>query len=348
MGETKDKGAILKRNQVKSAALILGVLGVVFLLAGVSGSQDVAAAQAFPRAAINAPATPTCLDRSNIPDEEYHWLHIPAVPGELATSEYYGFLAGQLIIYEVVDASDCPLGGVWPTGYANACGLDAARDVVFELQNLYDEEILDAARETGVPPVMLKQLLRYESQFWPVRHGTYHFGLGHLTLIGASSALQWNPVLYGRVCLETFNGPCPGNYSAYTSYNNILSGELVGMLDAFCEDCEYKIDIPKAEASIGLIAEVLIGYCKQTSQIVYNVTDQFSNFTVDYATIWKMTLLNYNAGPHCVFNALDQVYTPDTTQITWEQVSGAVSGSGCQAGVNYANAITEQYYDFVP
>ena len=119
-------------------------------------------------------------------------------------------------------------------------------------------------------------------------------------------------------------------------------------MDASCADCEYKIDIEKAEASISLVAEVLIGYCKQTSQIVFNVTDQFSNYTVDYATIWKMTLLNYNAGPHCVYNALDNIYTPDTDEITWEQISGAVTSGGCQAGVNYANMITEKYYDFVP
>ena len=25
---------------------------------------------------------PTCLDRSSIPDDEYHWLHIPVDPGE--------------------------------------------------------------------------------------------------------------------------------------------------------------------------------------------------------------------------------------------------------------------------
>ncbi len=340
---------ILKKNQVKSAVLILGIFAVVFLLAGISGSQDVAAAQGNPRAVLNAPATPTCLDRSNIPDEEYHWLYIPAVPGELSTSEYYGYLAGQLIIYGVVDASDCPLGGVWPTGYANACGLDKARDLVFLLQNIYDPEILQYGRDIGVPPVMLKQLIRYESQFWPVRSGTYHYGLGHLTLIGASSAIQWNPVLYGQVCLDTFNGPCPGSYlTQYTSYNNILASELVGMMDAFCEDCEYKIDIQKAEASIGLIAEVLIGYCRQTSQIIFNVTEQYSSATVDYATIWKLTLLNYNAGPQCVYDALDSVYTEDTVQFTWEQVSGAVTSAGCQAGVNYTNLITAPYYDFAP
>ena len=34
---------------------------------------------------------------------------------------------------------------------------------------------------------MLKQLIRYESQFWPTRYGYYHFGLGHLTAPGATT-----------------------------------------------------------------------------------------------------------------------------------------------------------------
>ncbi|MBN2045265.1 MAG: hypothetical protein JW757_09615 [Anaerolineales bacterium] len=332
--------------KTKGSLMILGAVVMLLFMAGFTGSLP---DQYQPLARENAQLTPTCLNRADIPDSEYHWLYVPAVPGELATSEYYGFLAGQLIIYGVVDASDCPLGGVWPTGYANACGLDATRDIVIELQNVYDEEILQAFYDTGVPPVLLKQLLRFESQFWPIRHGTYHFGLGHLTLIGASSALQWNPVLYGEVCLETFNGPCPGNYlGSFSSYDNVLAGELLGLMDASCEECEYKVDIAKAEASIPYIAEILMGYCRQTSQIVYNVTGKFSGYTVDYATIWKMTLLNYNAGPHCVYSALDSIYTPETGKLSWNQISQNVEGDGCINGVNYANSITAPYYSFTP
>lgn len=332
--------------QIRGTIFIIGILVISLFLAGFTKANP---DQFSPLERENAQVTPTCLNRADIPASEYHWLHVPASPGELATSEYYGFLAGQLIIYGVVDAEECPLGGVWPTGYANACGLDKTRDIVIELQNVYDDEILQAFHDTGVPPVMLKQLLRYESQFWPVRHGAYHFGLGHLTLIGASSALQWNPVLYGEICLETYNGPCPGNYiGSYSSYDNILAGELLGLLDASCEDCEYKIDVDKAEDSVGLVAQILMGYCKQTSQIVYNVTGKFSGYTVDYATIWKMTLLNYNAGPHCVYNALNDIYTPESGELTWSQISGSVSGDGCVSGVNYANGITGPYYGFVP
>lgn len=296
-----------------------------------------------------APVTPLCLDRGTIDPADYHWLYVPTAASELATAEYYGFLAGQLIRNGVVDASDCPLGGLWPTGYANACGLDKAKEIVFELQNTFDDEILAQVQTVGVPPILLKQLLRYESQFWPVRYGVYHFGMGHLTLIGASTALQWNPVLYGEVCLEVFNGPCPGDYtSTYQSFDNILSGSLLAMMDSTCPECPYGIDIDKAEASIELIAQVLLSYCKQTSQIVYNVTNQYSNYSMDYATIWKLTLLNYNAGPGCVYNALDAVYTPSVEKLDWATISSGVEGDACLAGLQYSNSITARYYSFSP
>lgn len=117
---------------------------------------------------------PICLDRSNIPDNEMHWLYMPKLGSELATNEYYGYLAGQLIKAGAVDASDCPLNGLWPNGYANSCGLEKSHQLSVRLQNIYDDDILTAGKNVGIPPVMLKQLIRYESQFWPVQMGPYH------------------------------------------------------------------------------------------------------------------------------------------------------------------------------
>lgn len=290
---------------------------------------------------------PTCLDRSDIPLNEYHWLHLPTTSDELATREYYGFLAGELIKNGVVDASDCPLGGVWPTGYANACGLERSEDIVFELQNIYDDEILQVGREVGVPPVMLKQLLRYESQFWPIRYGVYHFGLGHLTLVGAANVIQWSPELYNEMCFQVYNGPCPTAYNqTNVGFDNLLSGQLLSLLDASCPDCPYKIDLEKAQESVSYIGQALMSYCRQSSQIVYNVTNQHSGYSVDYATIWKLTLLNYNAGPQCVYTALDNAYSGG--EITWSAVVANVPAGPCQSGLDYVNNITAPYYSFTP
>ena len=276
--------------------------------------------------------TPVCLDRSDIPGSEFHWLHIPANPSELATSEDYAYLSGQLIQNRVVDASDCPLGGIWPDGYATACGLAKTRQVSLYLQNVYDDEILAAGKDIGVPPVMIKQLIRYESQFWPVQWGPYHYGLGHLTAPGATMALFWNLALHGAA-----SGEAPGSA--------ILPATLLSLMNAYCPTCPYGLDIPKAERSIPLIAHVLLAYCKQTTQIIYNATKVSPGDVVDYATVWKLTLLNYNAGPMCAFDAVKENYRPGT-KLSWVGIADKLDVRMCVRGVGYADTISAPYYEF--
>lgn len=338
----------MKDTEKRIRFLIFGLVFFLFISAGVVNEKGYRDTEVF-RSPSQIVITPTCLDRGDIPDSEYHWLYFPASPDELATQENYAFLAGQLIRNGVVDASDCPLGGVFANGYANGCGQERAQDIVFELQNVYDDEILDVAREVGTPPVMLKQIIRYESQFWPVRFGIYHWGLGHLTLVGASNAVQWNPELYNDLCEQVYGGLCPQAYNqTFLGFDNLLSGQLLSLLDASCPECEYGIDIEKAEDSIYYFGQALMSYCKQTSQIVFNVTDQHSSFSVDYATIWKLTLVNYNAGPQCVFDALDAAYTPTTTRISWASVAANLTSARCKSGLEYVENITSKYYNFTP
>lgn len=288
---------------------------------------------------------PICLDRSDIPESEMHWLYIPKSASELATNEYYGYLSGQIIKAGLVNTSDCPLNGLWPSGYANSCGLEKTHELSVKLQNIYDDEILAAGKENGVPPVMIKQLIRYESQFWPAQMGPYHFGLGHLTYIGASNALLWNQSLFEDAYVQ-------GTAGASTGAIN-WSRQLLSMMDATCPTCAEKIDIPKAEQSISYIAKVLFGFCRQTSQVVYNATKESPGSVVDYATIWKLTLLNYNVGPNCVYNAVNDSFDrikqiePDASnwKLNWNFIAGYVDKS-CSRGVGYVDNITRPYYDF--
>ena len=283
----------------------------------------------------------TCLNRVNIPSNELHWTNIPSEASELETSISYAFLAGMLIQSGTVDASYCPAGGVGAGGYANACGQIAARPVLL-LQNSYDEDIMEAWRSVGIPPVLLKQLMRYESQFWPGGYGTSHFGLGHLTYLGARAALQWNISLFHEICNAVYGGACTTSLIDDTMVNTLLN-----LMDAECAYCLNKIDLPKAKHSVHLLAEVLLGYCSQTSHIVYNVTDKHSSETVDYVTIWKLTLMNYNAGPLCVYDALDAAYTGQG-RLEWDRIASRATSATCRRGVSYANKITEKFYSFPP
>jgi hypothetical protein len=280
--------------------------------------------------------TPVCLDRSVIPEEELHWLYIPTDPSELATSEYYGYLSGQLIQAGVVDASACPLNGLWTNGYANACGLEKTRELSLYLQNVYDDEILAVGQGVGVPPVMIKQQIRYESQFWPTQMG-YHYGLGHLTYPGAITALTWSRALYEDTYAHSLPDPSAD-----------LPSELLSMMNAACPTCALKIDVPKAEQSITYIGEALLGFCRQTSQVVFNATNKNAGDVVDYATIWQLTLLNYNVGPNCVYNAVKASYKNNDEEImNWDEIAATIDeNESCSRGVPYVDNITGEYYNF--
>ena len=121
------------------------------------------------------------------------WLTTPSDEALLATNGPYYYLAGRLIAQGVVDASQCPAGGLQPNGYADACGLESSRSYVDEWQNQFDARIIDVAKGTGVPAAILKNLFAQESQFWPgIFRVPYEYGLGQITDQGADAVLLWN------------------------------------------------------------------------------------------------------------------------------------------------------------
>jgi len=288
---------------------------------------------------VYAQTVNTCLNRVNIPLIDIHWVYVPENPDELYTEEEYFFLAGQLIENDVIDASDCPSSGLMLNGYANACGMTRAKDTVVTIQNLLNEPILKAYEDVGVPPVLLKQLISFESQFWPSKHTEYHYGLGHITNIGLRNALQWNHNLTTKVC--------PGSAASCASSIATADQILSSLIDT-CETCEYGINTEEAAESVDILAEVLLGFCYQTAQLVYNATGWYSSLAVDYATIWKLTLMNYNSGSVCVFDTLSATFDYTQGPMSWLEISSKVSGERCVRGLNYANQITAKYFDFSP
>ena len=181
--------------------------------------------------------------------------------------------------------------------------------------------------------------------------GQYHFGLGHVTYIGAYNALQWNPELYDAICISTYQHTCGYSfYQAPFDVKDLLVGRLLGMMNASCSGCEYSFDITKAEQSINYLSKVLMGYCRQTSQIVQNATEISPGEVVSYATIWKLTLFNYNMGPTCLYNALTSSYNAikddSEKKMDWGLISSYLTGSDCLQGKLYVDKITRKYYNF--
>ena len=288
---------------------------------------------------VFAQTVSTCLNRMNVYPEDLHWVYLPESADELYTEEPYAFLAGRLIASGVVDGGACPANGLMSNGYANACGMAEALPTVIIVQNLMNQPILDAFYDVGVPPVLLKQVMAIESQFWPARGDLFHYGYGHLTNIGIRNAIQWNPSLYSKVCPSR----------AIDCVEDVATAEVIlASLIATCPTCEYGIDIPVAERSVDILAEALLGYCYQTARLVFNATAWHSSLVVDYGAIWKLTLINYNAGPTCAYNAIEKAFATTQGPIRWSDISANVSGEQCQRGLTYANQVTEKVFDFPP
>lgn len=289
---------------------------------------------------VSAQTVSTCLNRVDIPLEELHWIYVPESAEELHTEEDYFFLAGQLIANKAVDASTCPSGGLALNGYANACGMSVAKPTMIIVQNLLNEPILQAYKDVGVPPVLLKQLIRTESQFWPSQYALTHYGFGHITNIGMLNALQWNPDLAAKVCPTSSNGTCASSIA--------MADQILSSLLSTCPTCKYGIDPVKANRSVDILAEVVLGYCYQTAHLIYNATGWHSSLAVDYATIWKLTLMDYNAGSECVYNTVVATFEKTQGPMRWSDISANVSGDLCLRGLTYANQITAKAFNFPP
>ena len=324
----------MRKNQIKR--LSAGTR-LVFAATLLISSLGISVYQSPPSDAF-AQTISACLNRRNIPQEDLHWVYVPESADALYTADPLFFLAGQLISNKVVDASYCPTGGLGLDGYANACGMAAALDTVIIVQNLVNEPILQAFRNVGTPPVLLKQLIRYESQFWPGIQEEIHHGYGHITNIGIRNAMQWNGDLYAKLC--------PPGVDCVTDWR--AANEILNSLVATCPTCPYGVDLNVAYRSVDILAETLLGYCFQTARMVYNVTGWHSSLAVDYATIWKLTLMNYNAGAICTFDTIAKTFAYTKGPMRWSEVSAKVSGEACVRGLAYANQITAKVFNFPP
>jgi len=328
-----------KNRNLKKIFVIILIDGILILGSGilpnVSQTRDVSAQTLHP-----------CLNRVGVPFSELHWLYIPEYEYELYTQEQYFFLAGQLIANKVVDASICPSGGLMHNGYANACGIATALPTVINVQNMMNEPILKAWKEVGVPPVLLKQLIRIESQFWPSLYTSgeknydFEYGFGNITHMGMQNALQWNRDLYAKVC--------SGSDSANCIWDSGMVNQILLSLVATCGTCENGINPNLVNRSVDILAEAVMGHCYQTAQLIFNATGWHPSLVVDYATLWKLTLMNYTSGPQCVLDTIESTFEITEGPMDWLEISANVSGRNCTYGLEYANRITAKYFDFPP
>jgi hypothetical protein len=269
------------------------------------------------------------------------WLTSPADPAGLKSDVGYYYLAGALIQNGVVDASTCLDGGLQGVNVASACGVEAAGPALVEWQNRFDQEIWQTSQRTGLPAQLLKNVFARESQIWPGIFRTYReAGLGQLTENGADTVLLWNPEFFHQFCpLMLSQAYCDlgwGNLQA--AEQRILRGALVNQVNAACPDCPTGIDISQANYSVEVFAHSLLANCEQTGRIMKNITQMDAGQTANYTDLWRLTLVNYNAGPGCLSDAILSARSAGQP-LDWEHISARLDPA-CQAAIGYVEDIS--------
>ena len=272
---------------------------------------------------------------------DYPWLIPPKSAGVLATDEPLNFLAGRLIFHGLVDASGCQDGGMLTNGNASPCGLVAARELVREWQNRFDDQIFSSGLESGIPARLLKATIAQESQFWASQYVTGHFGLGHLTLNGADVALLWSPYLYQEICPHVFGSGYCSSDIGYASRDAVeqemLKATLLVLVNPTCPNCAGYVDLDQAEYSVHLFAWTLLAHCRQTTQVIYNATGQSPGDIVSQPELWLLTMYGYNAGAGCLSQAVEEAYARDGV-LNMENV-GSLAKESCSGGWGYVQNI---------
>ncbi|MGD0752917.1 MAG: hypothetical protein ABSA23_16110 [Anaerolineales bacterium] len=279
------------------------------------------------------------------------WLTTPQRPEDLVTNVSYEYLAAALIKHNVVNASACDAGGLLGNGLANSCGLEAARPAVDDWQNRFDALIFSAARQTGIPALLLKKIFARESQFWPGTNvGHPEAGLGQMTDGGADAVLTWNPSFYEQFCPSVLDQsvcktkiyPNPEDewqgIALDETDRSLLRGALVNSVNAICPDCSMGIDMGKAENSVGVFAQTLLASCKQTGEVININYGSAPGDAASYEDLWRFTLVDYNAGPGCLGLAVDKT-SSSGDPLDWEHLSTHLTPA-CQGANEYVNDIS--------
>src|SRR5215211_302511 len=299
------------------------------------------------------------FDQSNVA-----WDDFVQFPFELHTKKTLHSLATQLLINGIVDASDCPTGGLslgldWPT----ACGLERASRAMIEWQNEYDGHIWLASRDHGIPPKILKTLIEVETQFWPGNSRFYldEYGLGQVNQLGVDVLLRRDPTLYQRVCPSVLSDCLRPYLSLEPQEQAMIRGAVVRLMDASCANCEFGFDLNKAKESISLLAMLFRANCQQVEVIInlVRVPDEDVDAatataavatlsaggetdTTSYEDLWRFTLLSYHSGLNCFQEALlatRKAHKP----FTWENVEDRLK---CRGGADYVNGFMNNLFAF--
>jgi hypothetical protein len=119
----------------------------------------------------------------------------------------------------------------------------------------------------------------------------------------------------------------------------LLRQSLVASVNAICTECPLGLDAAKSDFSVEVFAQTLIANCRQTGQVVSNYTGAPPGGSVSYEDLWKLTLVNYNAGPVCLGDAITSARLKGLP-LTWENITPHLSPA-CTRAIEYVNDISK-------
>jgi predicted CxxxxCH...CXXCH cytochrome family protein len=268
------------------------------------------------------------------------WLKMYATSSDLDSKYELVDLAGRLIKARVVDANDCPQGGLTSGGSANECGVKRALPAVYNWQNQFNASILETSVQTNIPPRLLKNIFTWESQFWPQSAyvNAHEYGLGRITEADADVALRWNAAFYKQTCKSVYNAKiCKKNYaSSPDDVRTALRSKVVQLVNADCADCSYGVDLGLSDRSVPVFAQVLFS----NAMLVKNAlkTNLAKDGALAYADLWKFTLLSYESGQACFLNALSRTVKADLT-VNWGNLSAQLD-PGCTGSNSFIKFVS--------
>ena len=309
--------------------------------------------------------TNSCSLIWGVDDEEAAtWDDFVQFPYQINTRKTLHYLATQLLITGIVDASDCPAGGLsigleWPT----ACGLERAGSRMIEWQNQYDDYIWLVSRDDGIPPKILKTLIEVESQFWPGNQRFYldEYGLGQVSQLGMDVLLRRDPALYLKFCSLVLSNCITPYASLEPTQQAMIRGAVLSSMDATCPTCANGLDLSKAKESVLLVGKLLEANCQQVEAILSEVITPDPDADAATATaavatlaaggdtggttyedLWRFTLSSYHNGSSCLRDAIQTVRRAKLP-VTWENVSQELT---CRGGADYVDGFMGNLFSF--
>jgi len=131
-----------------------------------------------------------------------------------------------------------------------------------------------------------------------------------------------------------------------TSQQSLLRGALVQKVNATCPECPMGIDLTQANFSVQIFGETLVANCAQVDRMIYNLTQQSSGKLSSLTDLWRFTLINYNAGPGCLWTAMSRTWNAGDP-LDWIHVAANLEPA-CRGAVDYVYNVTEYDTSRIP